>query len=295
MNNIQKIVGIVITSSIVISAANFFSEEKNYVPPEKEILSPTNVRVLENDVNIHDRPELTGVIDQKTSAKKIAAQLNDVNGKWPNSRGTSLLEESVVLAQLKDLAAKSPNDAVIMLRSLVEKNSEENNAQVIVRSMTDLSKDTKSLPNELLRYAYANQVDLNSKRVAAQILAQRGDNGLLETHISELAQSARDESPSERSAALYVLSKTASKLAAPVIEPLLSDSDASVRVDALRALEATGNSSYVSRVQPLLSDTDEDVRNAAREVLDSLGNLGENAHTNISDNDVSRGLVSFKD
>jgi HEAT repeat protein len=295
MNNIQKIVGMGIISSIVISAANFFSDGNSHSPPEKEILLPTKVMALENDVNSQELRKVTSISNQNISAKKISAQLDDANEKSINFRGTSLFEESAVLAHLKELAAKSPNDAVIMLRSLVEKNSEENNAQVIVRSMTDLSKDTKSLPNELLRYAYANQVDLNSKRVAAQILAQRGDNGLLETHISELAQSARDESPSERSAALYVLSKTASKLAAPVIEPLLSDSDASVRVDALRALEATGNSSYVSRVQPLLSDTDEDVRNAAREVLDSLGNLGENAHTNISDNDVSRGLVSFKD
>jgi hypothetical protein len=99
------------------------------------------------------------------------------------------LEESVILEHLKDLASKSPNDAVIMLRSLVEKNSDQNNAQVIVQGMTDLSKDTQSLPNELLRYTYANQVDLNSKRVAAQILAQRGDDSLLETHISELAHS----------------------------------------------------------------------------------------------------------
>jgi HEAT repeat protein len=84
-----------------------------------------------------------------------------------------------------------------------------------------------------------------------------------------------------------VLSKTASKLAAPAIEPLLNDTDASVRIDALRALETTGNGSYVSQVQTLLNDPDEEVRNAAQEVIETLRNLNENAHTKLLDTDIS--------
>jgi HEAT repeat protein len=304
MSGAQKTIGgFALAFVIAIALMTWLSGDgKNDLGSEKEILLQ-KIAGLETQVDQLQKQLAAASRNQgiKLSSEKMKRHLNvdaetEADAETKSSTDPQELPaEYQTLNSLSNLASTNPAEAALMLRALADNNQDNKNSTVIARGVYDLSKDSKSLPKDLLESIYSNQTDPEVKRVSAQVLAQRGDNALLEKYIAENASAVMHNDPSERSAALQALSKTGSKLAAGAIQPLLKDPDTSVRMDALLALRATGNQSHLNGVKQLLNDPDENVRELARDVMDNLSHLNENAHTKISDADISQGLIGYED
>lgn len=215
---------------------------------------------------------------------------------WEDDGGRpDIIWQSLVLEDIQRLAETDPAQAATILQHLVEKNPDSRESPLVAHGIYELSKDETNLPDYQLESIYDNQKDRNVQRVSAQVLAQRGDSRLLERYIAESANQLSNENPAERSASLYSLSKTGSKLAANAIVPLLDDQEASIRMDALAALNATGNQSHLDQVTRLLNDPDENVRTLAGNVIENLTNLSENARSTISDEAIAQNLMNNMD
>jgi hypothetical protein len=299
MSSTQKIIGVFAVFIIIVLATLPRGDRHDELVSEKEMLLQ-KIADLETQIEQLQKQLALKPQGSKLFNGAITTQTPDGSATNPTDSMTKhggpqeLPSEYQTLDTLSNLALTNPSEAATLLQSLAENNRDNKNSPVIARGVYDLSKDSQSLPNDLLTSIYSNQTDVDVKRVSAQVLAQRGDNSLLEKYIAESASSFTHEDPSERSAALHALSKTGSKLAAGAIQPLLKDPDASVRVDALLALRATGNQSHINGVKHLLNDPDENVRDLARDVIDNLSHLNENAHTKISDADISQSLIGYE-
>jgi HEAT repeat protein len=300
MSSTQKIIGVFAVFISIVLVTLLSGDGKEELGSEQETLLQ---KIADLETQVEQLQKQLAIKPQgfKLSNGTIAAQapsntvIDNANPITQHAGPQELPAEYQALDKLRNLASASPAEAAALLQTLAENNRDNKNSPVIARGVYDLSKDSQSLPNDLLTSIYSNQTDLDVKRVSAQVLAQRGDNSLLEKYIAENAGNFTHNDPSERSAALHALSKTGSKLAAGAIQPLLKDPDTSVRMDALLALRATGNQSHVNGVKHLLNDPDENLRDLARDVIDNLSHLNENAHTKISDADISQALIGYED
>jgi hypothetical protein len=306
MNTAPKVIVALITLIAILAGLGYFVASDDSAQENDKLLQ--KIANLETQVDQLQRQlaekQNKGTAFSNRTLSKDSSPAENINSTLENGSpirnysGSGMQElplEHQTLDQLRNLASTNPSEASAMLRALVEKNRNNENSRVVARGIYDLSKDPESLPNDLLTSIYSNQTDQDVKRISAQVLAQRGDNSLLEKYIAEGASQITHQDPAERSAALYALSKTGSKLAATAIQPLLHDPDTSVRMDALLALRSTGNQSHLSGVKQLLNDPDENVRDLARDVIDNLSSLSENAHTKVTDADISQGLLGYED
>jgi RNA polymerase-interacting CarD/CdnL/TRCF family regulator len=311
MSNIAKATGIFsVLFFFTAVACHYYNNISNLndLSAEKKMLQQ-RVTELEEQVNrlqkklaVQDlkfsTPNQAALLEKQKPLLEKKKPLSDTNladdyaNRMPRSPDeNNYMWQRETMQHLQKLVLTNPAEAAKLLRDLAEKNRNNRDSLVVARGIYELSKDKTNLPNDLLTSMYQGQVDLEVKRVSAQVLAQRGDSSLLEKYIDEEgAQQLSKDDPMERSAGLYALSQTGNSLAANAIVPLLNDPDDSVRLDALTALKVTGNQSHLSGVKSLLSDPDEEIRALAKDVIDNLSNLSDSARTTVADTDIAQGF-----
>lgn len=194
---------------------------------------------------------------------------------------------------LKDLGTNSVNDP----RSFAEKandllanNPTKEKVAIVSKSIFDMANDRERLPDYTLQSMYNNHTDPDLKRVIAQVLSNRGNNTLIDSHITEAQSHLKSANPTERQSALTNLAKTRSSNAVNAIAPLLNDPNIDVQLDALLALRATGNQTHLALVENLLDDPDPSVSSLAKEVAGDLRNLSDSARTMLSIADIAAEL-----
>ena len=197
------------------------------------------------------------------------------------------------LDALKDFETKllnDPNSAPEKIDNLLADSPTKDKIAIVSKTIFDMASDREGLPDYVLESIYSEQTDPDLKRIAAQILSQRGNNTLMDNHIADLQTGLKSAQPTARQQALVELAKTHSAYAADVIAPLLQDPDINVKLDALLALRATGNQTHISQAERLLGDPEPAVSSLARDVVNSLRNLSDSARTNLTIADIAAEL-----
>ena len=190
---------------------------------------------------------------------------------------------------LKDLSTRSDRDP----RSFSDKANEllsaaanKEGIAIVSKGIFELADNRELLPDYELESLYQSQSNPDVKRVAAQVMATRGDNRLLEKQIAATQVQLASDNPDVRQQALVELGKTRYASAANAITPLLQDANNSVKLDALLALRATGNQSHLRAVEALVNDPDPAVSWLAKDVASNLQNLSEKARTQLANADI---------
>ena len=199
-----------------------------------------------------------------------------------------------------DIAKQLGTQSVQDTRSLADKvgallkqNPSREGLAAINQTLVSLASDQNHQVDSELQTIYAQQQNPEIRRVAAQMLALRGNTSLLNQYIKETGNLLASESPLDRQQALQSLAKTHSAEAVKSIVPLLADKDINVKLDALLALGATGNQSHLGLIAQLEKDADPAVSLLARDVSLGLRNLSDYARTNLSLTDVTSEIPAF--
>lgn len=262
------------------------------------------ISTLEN--RISDLESLLAQRDGKAStphfsAGTFAQQTNNETKKGIGAAGKNTVTEGINNEQRnnagiidskqlqRDFATRSdldPRSFSEKANALLANNSSKESAVIISNGIVDMAGNREILPDYELELLYQNQSDPDIKRVAAQVLATRGDNRLIEKQITDAQTSLKSDDPAERQKALVELAKTRYVNAANAIAPLLQDENSSVKLDALLALRATGNQSHTRLVEALLNDPDPAVSWLANDVINNLQNLSERARTQLASADI---------
>ncbi|WP_323813534.1 HEAT repeat domain-containing protein [Cellvibrio sp. NN19] len=190
---------------------------------------------------------------------------------------------------LRDLSTQSERDPRALsekIADLLAQDSSRTNIAIASKSLVDLADNRALLPDYELEALYQQQRNPELQRVAAQVMAARGDNRLLEQQIANSETRLHSDQPEQRQQALIALAKTRYASAANLITPLLQDQDTGVKLDALLALRATGNQRHLHAVNALVNDPDPAVSWLARDVSSSLQNLSDSARTQLATADI---------
>lgn len=190
---------------------------------------------------------------------------------------------------LRDLSTRSERDPRALsekIADLLAADASPNTIAIASKSLTDLADNQTLLPDYELESLYQQQHNPELQRVAAQVMATRGDSRLLEQQIAKTGARLQSEQPAQRQQALIELAKTRYAGAANVIAPLLQDEDTGVKLDALLALRATGNQNHLSAVEALVNHADPAVSWLAKEVRQELQNLSQTARTQLATADI---------
>jgi hypothetical protein len=194
---------------------------------------------------------------------------------------------------LKDLGTRSVDDPRSFsekVNDLLVNDASQETVAIVSKGIFDMATDRENLPDYALQSLYNNQKDPDVKRVIAQVLSQRGNNALMDNHLSEARAQLKSDNPTDRQHALQHLAKTHYVNAVSVISPMLHDADINVRLDALLAMRATGNQSHLALVESLVNDPDPAISSLAIDVAGHLRNLSENARTSLSSADIAAEL-----
>lgn len=195
-----------------------------------------------------------------------------------------------LIKDLSTVSERDPRPFSSKVRDLLQTNNSVETVALVSQSLAYLAGNTELLPDHELDTLYQQQQSDELKRVAAQIMSARGDNRLLEQHITSLQPKLNSESAQTRQQALVELAKTGYANAANAIAPLLDDEDTGVKLDALLALRATGNQSHIYLVEKLRNHSDPSVSWLAEDVINQLQNLSSIARTKVSSNDITANL-----
>jgi HEAT repeat protein len=195
-----------------------------------------------------------------------------------------------VLKELEDDSPTDPRSNAEKLQQLLADNPTAEAAAIASRFIFNKAADRQALPDEALQAIYASQTDPDLKRVIAQVMSQRGDDGLLRARIAEVRATLKSANPNDRLDALGQLGKIHSVHAVDTIAPFLQDSDSTVRLAALFALRDSGNQRHLGLVEPMTNDPDPSVSTLAGNVLDALKNLSPRARTGFSRSDIEAEL-----
>ncbi len=224
-------------------------------------------------------------------AKQVIAALS---GDQPTGAATADSETTSTTDQLlKDLSTVSERDPrpfSSKVRELLQINNTVETVALVSQSMAYLADNSAVLPDHELDSIYQQQANDELKRVAAQVMSLRGDNRLLEQHITSLQPRLSSETPEVRQQALIELAKTGYANATKAIAPLLEDENTGVKLDALLALRATGNQSHIHLAEKLRNHSDPSVSWLANDVIDHLQNLSDVARTKLRTNDITANL-----
>jgi hypothetical protein len=194
---------------------------------------------------------------------------------------------------LRNLEISPPNDSrsfVERINGILSDNPPKEKIAVATKAIFDMARDRDHLPDDALQTMYHNQSDPDLKRVAAQVLAQRGNDTLLEDQVAKAQIKLKSSHARDRQDALVQLAKLRNVKAADAIVPLLHDPDTDVRLDALLALRNNGNSLNVGHVEMMRSDPSPAVRSLANDVASDLKDLSASARTSMSASDIEAGL-----
>ena len=105
---------------------------------------------------------------------------------------------------------------------------------------------------------------------AARALEKEGDSGAMQQLVASLSADLGNADVGRRSASIEALAQTRSRLALPLLLPLLSDGSDEVRLRTLDALRRTGDATSIEKVLPLLNDPVAAVRDRATRTIESL-------------------------
>lgn len=228
----------------------------------------------------HQKP--TGLTTDANGELASAATENPGSANQPNS--------DQLIKDLSTISERDPRPFSSKVRDLLQTNNSVETVALVSQSLAYLASNTALLPDHELDTLYQQQQSDELKRVAAQIMSARGDNRLLEQHITSLQPRLSSESAQTRQQALVELAKTGYANAANAIAPLLDDEDTGVKLDALLALRATGNQSHIYLAEKLRNHSDPSVSWLAEDVINQLQNLSSIARTKVSSNDITANL-----
>jgi hypothetical protein len=195
-----------------------------------------------------------------------------------------------ILKDLENVSDTDPRSSAEKLQALLSDGATEEEAAIASRFILDKARDQQTLPDYSLQAIYAGQANPDLKRVIAQVMSQRGNDALLNSHIAEAQARLKSAQPGDRLEALSQLGKTHSTHAVEAIAPFLQDPDSTVRLAALFALRDTGNQRHVNLVESLIHDPDPSVSSLAGDVSSSLKNLSSSARTGFSRSDIEAEL-----
>lgn len=213
-----------------------------------------------------------------------AAQLPEVGEQA--TANTAPPDSDTLLRDLSTRSERDPRAFSEKVADLLASDASRTNIAIASKSLVDLADNRALLPDYELESLYQQQRNPDLQRVAAQVMAIRGDNRLLEQQIAKAETRLQSDNPELRQQALVELAKTRYASAANVITPLLQDDNTGVKLDALLALRATGNQRHLRAVEALVVDADPAVSWLAREVSSDLQNLSENARTRLATADI---------
>lgn len=212
----------------------------------------------------------------------------ETDASTTESETTSTTDQ--LLKDLSTVSERDPRPFSSKVRELLQINNSAETVALVSQSMAYLADNSAVLPDHELDSLYQQQPNDELKRVAAQVMSLRGDNRLLEQHITSLQPRLNSETPQVRQQALIELAKTGYANAAKAIAPLLDDEDTGVKLDALLALRATGNQSHLHLAEKLRNHSDPSVSWLANDVIDHLQNLSDVARTKLRTNDITANL-----
>ncbi|HEX7027715.1 MAG TPA: HEAT repeat domain-containing protein [Gammaproteobacteria bacterium] len=219
---------------------------------------------LEPSANMSESGEGLLVSESETSpvsdAERLARAREDV---WSDAQQDRM-------RAIETLIRLSPAEAVDVIRMIMSQSHDGEDVSLVVSSLRALV-DNQYLLNVDLKEIY-NSGDEQLQRVAADALAQRGDDSLQRRYIDEQYAIATQHTDSVRRAeAVQKLTAFGKNpQAASRILPLLEDHDSYVRLKAVSALAYAGEHSDIPAVQALLDDEVAAVRQRAEEVIGAL-------------------------
>ncbi len=224
--------------------------------------------------------------DHNPSAKAKAEDLTNQAVAPELEVAETALDIQQTLKNLSTTSDRDPRSFSEKVTDLLATNPSRENIAIASQGIVDMAESTENMPDQALESLYQNQTNPEVKRVAAQVMSMRGNNGLMEKQISEARAGLRSDNPVDRQKVLVELAKTRYAGAANIIAPLLQDSDNSVKLDALLALRATGNQSHVYLVESLVNHPDPAVSWLAQDVVNNLQNLSDKARTRLAGADI---------
>ncbi|MFC3116060.1 HEAT repeat domain-containing protein [Cellvibrio fontiphilus] len=235
--------------------------------------------------------ENTGNMQQQKSPELMAGAKSELTTTaTDNTSSDNQINSDQLIKDLSTVSERDPRPFSSKVRDLLQTNNSVETVALVSQSLAYLAGNTELLPDHELDTLYQQQQSDELKRVAAQIMSARGDNRLLEQHITSLQPKLNSESAQTRQQALVELAKTGYANAANAIAPLLDDEDSGVKLDALLALRATGNQSHIYLVEKLRNHSDPSVSWLAEDVINQLQNLSSIARTKVSSNDITANL-----
>jgi len=233
--------------------------------------------------------------DQESAISRPQEKETSANGVREKTGGEQAGSGSAtgslqILRDLENVSDADPRSSAEKLQELLSDGASEEEAAIASRFIFDKARDQQALPDYSLQAIYVSQTNPDLKRVIAQVMSQRGNDVLLNSHIAEAQARLKSAQPGDRLGALGQLGKTHSTHAVDAIAPALQDPDTTVRLAALFALRDTGNQRHVNLAESLLNDPDPSVSSLAGDVLSSLRNLSSNARTSYSRSDIEAEL-----
>ena len=285
-------------AALMFGAQTFFDDEEN----QRKQISLLENRIL--DLELQLQQTQTALEDARFFAAGDFAPLAQAQGGTASSSpmaaaqlpleehanepvSDSIKPDSDRL--LRDLSTRSDRDPRALsekIADLLAADASPNTVAIASKSLADLADNQTLLPDYELESLYQQQHNPDLQRVAAQVMAARGDSRLLEQQIAKTGAKLQSEQPAQRQQALVELAKTRYAGAANVIAPLLQDEDTGVKLDALLALRATGNQNHLSAVEALVNHADPAVSWLAKEVRQELQNLSQTARTQLATADI---------
>lgn len=199
-------------------------------------------------------------------------------------------DDYLIIRDLITQADDDPRTFSEKISDLLKENPSRENLAIATKTVHDMAENQAILPDYALTSLYHNQTQADMKRVAAQVMSLRGDNTLLEKHITDAQAALKNPDPATRQKALVELGKTRYHNAANAVAPLLQDDDIGVKLDALLALRATGNQTHVHFAEALVNHPDPSVSWLANDVVSNLQNLSDRARTRLASADIAAEL-----
>ncbi|MES1190077.1 MAG: HEAT repeat domain-containing protein [Steroidobacter sp.] len=227
----------------------------------------------------------------------VASQVNDAaKHAKDNGQGCAAPVDPAVVNSVKllrNLETGPENDSRTFaqkINDLLAGNPTREKIAIASKGIFDMARDREHLPDYALQSIYSTQTDPDLKRVVAQVMAQRGNDTLLNDQVEQAQAKLKSDQPRDRQDALVQLGKLRNVKAADAILPYLNDPDVNVRLDALLALRNTGNEQDASYVEMMRNDPNPAVSSLATDVASDLKDLSTHARTSMSSSDIEAGL-----
>jgi len=184
-------------------------------------------------------------------------------------------DPTVAMGALRVLADLAPKEALALVDQwFAQSQKGDLSSWQLDRALAELAdgKGAAQIAGDLkdaLRRYFLDGSDA-VKVSAARALEKEGDSGPMQQLVASLSVDLGNADVGRRSASIDALAQTRSRLALPLLLPLLSDASDEVRLRTLDALRRTGDATSIEKVLPLLNDPVAAVRDRATRTIESL-------------------------